>query len=161
MAFPPKSNSQSVTNLKDINKVWHAFYQAFDSLDYKPMAAIHSKKLIRISGGKNIINYDTYINNYKLRFSKAKKNKHTSKISLQFSERINNDSIASQRGIYKLIRNKDTQQTYYGQFHVILKKEQGFWKIVMDYDANENNSITEKQYLQAHAITDYHKFKKE
>jgi len=160
MVFPHKSYSQSVTNLKEINKVWSAFYKAFDSLDYKPMAVIHSKKLIRISGGKNIIDYDTYINNYKSKFHNARKKKQTSKISLRFFERINNDSIASERGFYKLIRNKNkaNQQTYYGQFHVILKKENRVWKISMDYDSDEGNSITEKQYLQAYGITDYYKF---
>jgi len=161
MVFPHKSNAQSGTNLEEINKVWYTFYQAFDSLDYKLMAAIHSKNLTRISGGKNIMNYETYINNYKSRFYKAKKKKQTSEISLRFFERINNDSIASERGIYKLVKNKDHEQTYYGQFHVILKKEQGIWKIVMDYDSNEGNTITEKQYLQAHGITDYHIFIKE
>jgi len=163
MVFPHKSNSQSVTNLEEINKVWYTFYQAFDSLDYKHMVTIHSKNLIRISGGKNIINYETYINNYKSRFHNARKKKQTSEISLRFFERINNDSIASERGIYKLIRNKnqDNEQTYYGEFHVILKKENGGWKISMDYDSDKGNSITEKQYLQAHGITDYHKFIKE
>jgi len=163
LVFPHKSNSQSVTNLEEINKVWFTFYQAFDSLDYKQMAVIHSKELIRISGGKNIIDYETYINNYKSKFRKSKEAGQTSEISLRFFERINNDSIASERGIYKLIRNKNKahEQTYYGQFHVILKTENGIWKIFMDYDSDEGNSITEKQYLEALGITDFQKFIKE
>ena len=57
--------AQSENRLKDINKVWRKFYQAFDSLDANIMAEIHSKKLIRISGGKRIKNYQEYINGYK------------------------------------------------------------------------------------------------
>lgn len=155
-----QSNSQSLNNLKDINKVWEKFYQAFESLDYKPMAEIHSKKLVRISGGKRITDYETYINNYKTRFYKAKENNVSNIISLRFFERINNDSIASERGIYKLIKieNKKNKQIYYGQFHVLFIKENNIWKIVMDYDSNEANSIGEKDYIKAYGINEFDKF---
>lgn len=155
-----QSHSQKLNNLEDINKVWHQFYQAFDSLEYQLMAKIHSKKLLRISGGKRILDYKTYIAGYKEQFKNAKDENFTSNISLRFFERINNDSIASERGIYKLIRNKNKkhEKIYYGKFHVILKKENNLWKIVMDYDSNESNSIGEKEYLQAHGINNITKF---
>ena len=155
-----QSYSQSQKNLIEINKVWDKFYLAFDSLDYKLMAEIHSKKLVRISGGKRITDYDTYINNYKKRFSKAKENNITNNISLRFFERINNDSIASERGIYKLIRieNQVNKQTYYGQFHVLFIKENNAWKILMDYDSNESNSIEEEDYVKAYGINEFDKF---
>ncbi len=163
VVFTNQGNSQSLNNLKEINKVWDKFYHAFDSLDYKLLAEIHSRKLVRISGGNKITDYQSYINNYKTRFKKAKDNNISNKISLRFFERINNDSIASERGIYKLIRidNQGNKQTYHGQFHVIFKKEVGMWKILMDYDSNEENSIGEKDYIKAHAIDELDKFTQE
>jgi len=160
VVFTSQSNSQSLNNLKEINKTWEKFYKAYDSLDYKPMAEIHSKKLVRISAGKRITDYETYINNYKTRFEKAKNDNIVNNISLRFFERINNDSIASERGIYKLTRinNQAEKQTYYGQFHVILKKESGMWRILMDYDSNKESSIGEKNYAKSHAINEFHKF---
>lgn len=154
------SYSQSQKNLEDINNVWRKFYQAFDSLDYKLMKEIHSKKLIRISGGKKITNYKNYIKKYKIRFKEAAKNNTTTNISLRFFERISNDSIASERGIYKLTRKQDqkNEKIYYGQFHVILLKEINTWKIFMDYDSNEANSIGEKQYYKAYDINNLDKF---
>jgi len=154
------SAAQTSENLKAINEVWYQFYQAFDSLDYELMAEIHSKDLIRISGGRRILDNETYINNYKRRFEDRKKKHETNEISLRFFERINNDSIASERGIYKLVRNKNRsdEKTYYGQFHVILMKENGTWKIFMDYDSNESNTIGEEDYLKAYAIEDIDKF---
>ena len=124
------------------------------------MAKIHSKKLIRISGGKKIVDYETYINNYKTRFKNAKNDNTTAGISLRFFERINNDSIASERGIYKFINNKDehNEQISYGQFHVIFVKENGEWKILMDYDSNNEGNIGEKDYNQAYHINEYNKF---
>ena len=160
MLLTNQSNAQSLNNLKEINLIWEKFYQAFDSLDYKPMAEIHSKELVRVAGGKRISDYETYINNYKTRFKEAKNNGISNKISLRFSERINNDSIASEKGIYKLIRidGQGNKKAYYGQFLVIFKKENGMWRILVDYDSNENNAIGEKEYAKAHAINELDKF---
>ena len=158
--FVNQGNAQSLNHLKDINKIWEKFYQAFDSLDYKPMAEIHSKKLVRISGGKKITDYETYINNYKKRFKKARENNISNMISLRFFERINNDSIASERGIYKLtrIKNEENEQIYYGQFHVLFVKEHKEWRILMDYDSNEANSIGENDYVKASGLCEFDKF---
>lgn len=161
--FMGQMHSQTSNDLKEINAVWSKFYQAFETLDYSLMAEIHSKALVRISGGQRISDYDTYINRYKTQFVKAKENGITNNISLRFFERINNDSIASERGIYQLIRNKDqdSEQTYYGQFHVLFKKENGEWKILMDYDSTEDNTIGEDDFNKAHAITDFESFIKQ
>lgn len=163
IVFANQSNSQSIENFEKINKIWDTFYKAFDSLDYMSMAKIHSKKLIRISGGKKIIDYGTYIKGYKTTFEKAKEDMVSNTISLRFFERIHNDSVASERGIYKLVRNKNqgNQQIYYGQFHVLFAKENGIWKIIMDYDSNEGNSIGEKEYLNAYGINQFDVFMKQ
>lgn len=163
IAFANNNYSQSIENLKEINLVWSKFYQAFETLDHTLMAEIHSKDLVRISGGKQIRDYDTCINRYKSNFDYAKRSDVTNDVSLRFFERINNDSIASDRGIYRLIRNKNKtdEQTYYGQFHVLFKKEDGEWKILMDYDSTEGNTIGEKNYQSAYDINDYKPFTKE
>ncbi len=160
--FTTQGNSQTLNDLKEINEVWGKFHQAFETLDYSLMAEIHSKKLIRISGGKRITDYKNYIDNYKVRFQKAKENKNTNDIALRFFERINNDSIASERGIYKLIANKGKQneRIYYGQFHVILAKENGKWKILMDYDSDEANTIGERDFADAYGLNNLDAFMK-
>ena len=161
--FLSQGNAQTTNNFEAINVVWYKFYQAFATLDYRPMAEIHSKRLVRVSGDQTIRDYDTYIGNYKNSFDQTRKNGETNEISLRFFERINNDSVASERGIYKLIRNKGRQseQAYYGQFHVIFIKEGGEWKILMDYDSSEGGTIDEQSYAKTHGITDYDQFKKE
>ncbi|MEJ2627828.1 MAG: hypothetical protein P8078_04665, partial [bacterium] len=142
--------AQSIKNLKDINNTVHLkFYQAFDSLDCSIMQSIHSKKLIRIPADrKTILNYKDYMDKYKHDFDNVKKNNGTLNISLRFFERLNNDSIASERGIYKFTINKGqkNEQIFYGKFHVILVKEDNTWKILMDYDSNENNTIGEEDF---------------
>lgn len=152
--------TQNADNLKDINAVWAKFYQAFETLDYTLMAEIHSEDLVRVSGGRRILDYDTYINNYKAGFERDKKAGVTSHISLRFFERLNNDNSASERGVYKLVRNKGKtdEQAYYGQFHVLFKKLDGQWKITMDYDSSEGGTIGEEDYQKAFAIDDFEKY---
>ncbi|MCA0131999.1 hypothetical protein [Winogradskyella alexanderae] len=50
---------------------------------------------MRISGGKSIFDYDTFINNYKNRFRRNKETGISNTIELRFFERINNDDSAS------------------------------------------------------------------
>ncbi|WP_452596461.1 hypothetical protein, partial [Pontimicrobium sp. MEBiC01747] len=78
-------------------------------------------------------------------------------------ERINNDSTASERGIYKLIVNqgKPTEKSYFGKFHVLFVKENNTWKILMDYDSTEGNTIGEDDFLKAYAIDNFNYFIKE
>jgi len=154
--------AQSIKNLQDINnEVYSKFYQAFDSLDLSLMESIHSKKLIRVpADSKTILNYKDYMKEYIHIFEETKKHNGSLNISLRFFERLNNDSTASERGIYKFTINKDREdeQVYYAKFQVVLIKEDNTWKILMDYDSNENNTIGEEDFNKAHEMNDFEKF---
>jgi hypothetical protein len=152
------AQSKNYQMLKEINtSVWVNFYKAFSDLNYKYMSEIHSKNLVRVSGGKRILGYSEYIDNYKKSFEASRKTNQTSTINLRFFERIYSEKRASERGIYKLTRNKGTnkEKSYYGKFHIILIKEDKMWQILVDYDSNENNTIGEKQFLKAFDINDF------
>lgn len=70
--------------------------------------------------------------------------------------------MASERGIYALTRREGGEsRTFYGQFHVLFKKQAGVWQILMDYDSDEGGSIGETQFLEAHPIDDLEPFLKE
>lgn len=60
-------------------------------------------------------------------------------------------------GIHSINEGKAIEKTYYGKFHVILIKEQDSWKILMDYDSNENKTIGEADYQAAFAIDEFDK----
>ncbi|PWI29116.1 hypothetical protein DI383_13270 [Flavobacteriaceae bacterium LYZ1037] len=153
------SFSQNETNLKEIdNQIWLPFTKAFETFDYSLFASIHSIDLVRINADNNQIqNKISYINNYKERW-KFKDREQT--ITFRFFERLNNENTASEHGIYKLTINPETdqEQSYYGQFHVILRNENGQWKIMVDYDSSENKTIDASRFNQAFAIDDYTKY---
>ena len=160
--FFTQIQAQTKAHFKQINEeVYAKFYKAFDALDYSLMAEIHAKDLIRIPANqKRILDYETYINGYKKSFQEAKEKNETRSISLRFFERIVNDSIATDRGIYKFTLNINAPQerNFYGQFHVLLVKREGSWKIHMDYDSSENSTIDEEDFQAAFAINDFDQF---
>ncbi len=146
-------------DLKDINiQVWQNFTKAYEMLDYNLFASLHSEDLVRVSGNsKTIKDKITYINSYK-KWWKTKDKQQS--ISFRFLERIVNNDKASERGIYKLTTNPNTEneKNHYGKFHVIHIKENGIWKILVDYDSSENEAINETSYLEAFAIGDFEKY---
>lgn len=153
------SHSQNTTCLKEINnQIWANFTKAFEVLDVNLFESLHSENLIRVNGdNKNVRNKISYINGYKNRW---KNNKINQTISFRFLERICSNNKASERGIYKLTRNPNTEneQSYYGKFHVILIKEDGVWKILVDYDYSEQKNIDESTFITAFEIDDFEKY---
>lgn len=153
------SYSQNEETLKAIdNQIWKPFTIAFETHNYSLFGKLHTDDLVRISGdGKRVQGKETYIAGYKERWSNSS-SKQT--ISFRFLERLHDNNAASERGIYKLSLNPNTEQeqNYYGKFHVILRQINGVWKIAVDYDSSEGNSINQDSYNKAFAIDDYDKY---
>ena len=148
--------------LETINKeVWYPFYKAFATHNSDIMAEIHSKDLSRITANSGrISSYEEYIARNKRSFEWMAENGQTTHIALRFFERLYSEDTASERGIYQTIQNKgkSDERISYGQFFVLLKKENGVWKILLDYDSNEKCSIGEKKFNDAHSIVDIKPF---
>ena len=144
---------------KAINSdIWQNFTSAFEDLDYELFKSLHTESLIRVSGdGKSIKDLNAYMLGYERRW-KNKDLKQT--ISFRFTERIANSDKASERGVYKLTvnLNSPTETYYYGKFHVFLTKSKESWKIQIDYDSSEHQTINEASYNAAFAIDDFEKY---
>jgi len=154
--------AQNKDYLTAINEqVWHDFTLAFEKLDHQLLRAVHSTEMVRIEGDRQSIQeLDPYMEGYASWFQQVKQAGNTLQIRLRFLERINTDHTASERGIYQLtIKDaQDTDQIYYGKFHVVLKKENDVWKIVMDYDSSEGNTIGEEDFKAANNIVELNHF---
>jgi len=153
------SYCQNKEVLKSINKeIWEPFTKSFETFDIELFESLHSNDLIRVSAdGRNIKKKDTYIDGYNRRWTKTSIEQT---ISFRFLERLNSTDIASERGIYKLTMNPNTEQekTFYGKFHVIMKKEHETWRILVDYDSSESNTINSDSYYKAFAQDDFEKY---
>ena len=149
--------------LKEINKdIWLPFIEAYGTLNIEKYKNLQSEDFIRAEGnGKTLPSYKDYFENAGTWFSDMKKEGRKMEISFRFIERFSNGKTASERGIYELksfdASGKEIWKDY-GKFHVFMKKINGIWKIVVDYDSNENKTINEQAYLAAFSIDDYDKY---
>ncbi len=142
--------------------MYENFSNAFATLDYDLFASIHAKEMIRISGGGGEIkNSKTYLDGYQKRWSDP--TQKPAPIDFRLLERITSDSLVSDRGIYRVTYRNDAGETKYsyGKFHVLLKLKENNWKIIMDYDSNENKSIDKKSFDTAFPLSEYKKYWKQ
>jgi ketosteroid isomerase-like protein len=139
-AFPQLVAQQDIAT-KEINEqVWKPFIRSFNNGDDEAFKAVHSKDIIRvIRDGKDIYGYDRYFqktpDSIKANWGDWKKN-----IELRFIQRIAGNDKAFEVGYYKSTStNRQTGEVRkgIGQFHVLMRKENGVWKILMDADTGE------------------------
>jgi ketosteroid isomerase-like protein len=138
---------------KDINdQVWKPFILTFNNFNADGFLAVHSKDVVRSSrDSKTILNWDEYLKQQKAGDQRSIEDKSKRTLELRFTERIANDDKAIEVGIYKTtsINSKGESRSFYGRFHVVLRKENNVWKILVDTDSSEGNTISEKEFLSA------------
>lgn len=131
-------SGQEKSHQQDINsQVWKTFIKGFNDRDNQLFGSVHSKDFIRvIRDNQTIFGYDEAFadkpDEVKQQLKKWKRN-----IELRFIERIASEDKAFEVGYYKTsVVNSETNESRvgYGKFHVLLRKEKGQWKILMDSD---------------------------
>ena len=137
----------------EINEdVWIPFINAFNNNDTKSFMQLHSKDVIRSPrDSKKILNWHEYFLVQEQGDNADKAAHRKRNLELRFTERLANNERAIEVGIYKTSYLNDDGSTFsfYGRFHVVLRKENGKWKILVDTDSSENNTISEKEFLSA------------
>lgn len=144
-------------NIQDeINhEVWKPFIQAYNTFDVEGYMELHSKDVIRAPrDSKQIYGFNEYATRMEKSATQNKMHKGTRKIELRFTERIANGLFAYEVGIFKVesIDANGHSKFFYGKFHVVLRKEDNQWKIIVDSDSSENNTVDEVSFLAAQPI---------
>lgn len=137
------------------SQVWKPFIQHFSDHNAVAFLALHSKDVVRSPrDAKTIWGYDEYLKNQSEGDAYELKNNLKRTLELRFTERIAKGDNAIEVGIYKTVVTAPDgkQQIYFGRFHVVLKKINGTWKITVDTDYTENNTIGEKDFLAAKSM---------
>lgn len=138
---------------KEINdQVWKPFMESFNQYNTERFLALHSKKVVRSPrDAKEIWNWEQYYKNQKQGDERSKQNGHKRTLELRFTERLANANQAIEIGYYKTssFNNKGESRAFVGKFIVVLQKEEGIWKIMVDTDSSEGNTVTEKDFLEA------------
>lgn len=137
---------------KEINEqVWKPFIKSFNENNTAGFMAVHSKNVVRSPrDSKNVWNWDEYNQQQALGDKEDLQAKRKRILELRFTERIANKDVAIEVGVYKTSYGEN--QNYYGRFHVVLKKENGIWKILVDTDSTEGGTIGEKEFVAAQPL---------
>ncbi len=145
-SLPAKAQPDSLKWIKEINEqVWKPFIAHLTSGNQEGFRNVHSKRVTRVEiDGKAVLDYEKYFPPIDPNAAPVKKN---SKLlfGLRFDKRISNGTRAWETGYYKgtVMQEGKEPRSYYGRFFVVLEKEDGTWKILVDADtgkdANEAN----------------------
>jgi hypothetical protein len=138
---------------KEINEqVWKPFIAGFQEGNTDVFMGVHSKDLVRSAReSKKVLNWEEYYNETRSGNARRATDKSRVEIELRFTERINSAGQAIDVGVYKTswFAADGKSGAGYGRFHVVMRKEDGTWKILVDTDSNENRTIGETQFLAA------------
>lgn len=134
------------------SQVWKPFIEAYNTFDVTGFMEVHSRDVVRSPrDGGEIYGYDEYYTRTEKSAMRNKIQKGSRNIELRFLERIVKNGLAYEVGIYKVesIDTNGHSKFSYGKFHVVLRKEEGQWKILVDSDSSENNTIGEDDFQSA------------
>lgn len=138
---------------QEINQqVWRPFIKTFNNRDTKGFMDVHSKDVVRSSrDSKTVLNWDEYYRQTEHWDQQEKKSQSKRTLELRFAERLASKDQAIEVGIYKTtyIQPDGNTRAFFGRFHVVLRKENGVWKILVDTDSSENKTISETNFLAA------------
>lgn len=137
------------------SQVWKPFIQHFNSNNTEGFMAVHSKDVIRSPREAKVVwGWDAYRTQQATGDKQDLATNRKRTLELRFTERISNNDLAVEVGIYKtsyLLPNGQTQ-SFFGRFHVVLRKETGIWKILVDMDSTEGGTVGEKDFLAANPM---------
>lgn len=137
----------------EINEqVWKPFIKGLNNADTDLFLSVHSKDLVRSPrDGKEVFGWDEYYKQSKVANTNRKSDGTALDIQLRFTERIAQGNKSIEVGIYKttVTRKGEAPQSFYGRFHVVERKENGKWKILVDTDSSEGDTIGEEHFLAA------------
>jgi len=135
---------------KEIDKtVWKPFQNAFESLDGEALNSTYADDVLRVTPN----GIDTQ-NNFKAanleRFVKNRANGAVITLDFWFDSRHTNETTSYEVGFYRIGTSYSGKEPNYnyGQFHIVIKKIAGHWKITQDWDTTHinGNEITAEDF---------------
>lgn len=134
----------------EINEqVWKPFQQAFESLDGAALNATYAEEVLRVTPA-GIDTKNAFKPKNLKRFERNKKEGVSIALDFWFDSRKTNENTSYEVGFYQIAAtSKDGETTNnYGQFHIVLKRIEGEWKITQDWDTTTINGeeITKENF---------------
>ena len=140
-------------------QVWRPFVRAINEQDAEAFAALHSRDLVRAERSQQrLLDFDTYRQVLVAQWPQWKasmaQRQQRYTFELRFTERLANDTQAFEAGYFRneFVGPDGKAQVRYGQFIVVLRKESGVWKLLVDADTRQGNEVTEQAFAAAQPL---------
>ncbi|SEC42057.1 conserved hypothetical protein [Tenacibaculum sp. MAR_2009_124] len=148
-----KIESTEITKEID-QQVWFPFIKAYNSRDWKAFNDLQTDDVLRVNTYGMRMGSE-YKEKIKKNFQKPVSN--VEQIEFSFAQRIHKKNTAYEIGYYKVTYKKKNPKfkTHFGMFHVVLKKEDGVWRIAQDWDGDSVNGkpITQQDFDRGEYLT--------
>ena len=112
--------------------IWIPFTKAWESNDATAFNQLHTSDVLRVNAGGILIGKQ-YLNQ-NVEYMIPAENPSERIIEFAFDMRLVNGDLAYETGFYRISQSKG-MKPYVARFHVLLKRDNGQWKIALDYDA--------------------------
>lgn len=121
-------------------QVWKPFIESFNQNNTEKFMSVHSKDVMRVTqDDKKMLNWNEYSSSMRSGDEADKKNNRKRSLELRFTNRIASGDKAFDIGYYKTTYHlAGGDRSFYGKFHVALRKENGQWKILLDTDTSKD-----------------------
>ncbi len=137
-------------------QVWIPLLRASNHFDAKGFLAVQSRDLVRVSvDTSEIYGMDRYARELDSGFERARERGIKRRSEVRFLTRTHSGVHARDTGIFRseVILPGGEVRVRYTAFEMILRKEAGVWKLLVDRDTAQNGAITEEDYLKGTQIT--------
>ena len=144
------SQTTSIDVAREIDRqVWLPMLAASNAFDAAGFLAVQSPDLVRVSVDSNeIYGLDRYRSELVAGFARARERGIKRRSDVRFLTRAHSGDLARDTGIFRsevVVPGGETRVRYTA-FEMVLRKEQGRWKILVDQDTARGGAITQQDY---------------
>lgn len=135
--------------------VWKPFQEAFEAMDGEALNAVYADEVLRVTP-EGLDTAGAFKQFNMIRFDASRTRGDRINLDFWFDSRQTNASTSYDVGFYRFSTTTPTGATsyFYGQFHIVLKKLDGQWKIIQDWDTATigGKPITAEDFARSSAI---------
>ncbi len=131
-------------------QVWIPMLEASNRFDADAFLAIQSPDVVRVSVDTNeVYGLDRYRRELVDGFARARERGVKRRSEVRFLTRAHSGELARDTGIFRseAVLASGEMRDRYTAFEMVLRKERGQWKILVDQDTARGGTITEQDYL--------------
>lgn len=139
--FSTSLHAQSIEQLHNEidQQVWKPFIEAFEGLDGEALNKLYAESVLRVTPA-GVDTEETFKVSNLRNFKQRKAAGATIKLDFWLDTRQTTPSLSYEIGFFRITStlNGNTNINY-GQFHIVLEKINGVWKITQDWDSGTVN----------------------